>query len=92
MGWSSVVNATVLTSDCAAMGTASETRPMPFNKADGTRKDHPMMTRFDKLRYLKHAAGKFQAVALPYGKDMQSEMILMLPDQGFVDFFRRAWG
>lgn len=60
----------------------SSTQPQTFYKADGTEKQHPMMVQFDKYRYLKSAEGKFQAMALPYGKDQQQSMLLFLPDQG----------
>lgn len=77
-----LMNAIYFKGDWSEPFKESETKPMAFRKADGTSKDHPMMARGDKFRYVHSTDGKFQAMALPYGKDEQSEMLLFLPDAG----------
>jgi serine protease inhibitor len=77
-----LMNAIYFKGDWSEPFKESDTQALPFHKADGSTKDHPMMARSDKFRYVQSAEGKFQAVALPYGKDEQSEMLLFLPDAG----------
>ncbi|PKL75952.1 MAG: proteinase inhibitor I4 serpin [Candidatus Melainabacteria bacterium HGW-Melainabacteria-1] len=77
-----LMNAIYFKGDWSEPFKESETRVRDFHKADGSQQQHPMMSRHDKLRYLRNVEGKFQAVALPYGKSEQSEMLLILPDQG----------
>ncbi|HYG56871.1 MAG TPA: serpin family protein, partial [Symbiobacteriaceae bacterium] len=55
------------------------TQPRPFFKQDGSSKEHPMMTKDDRFRYLQ--GDNFQAVALPYG-DGRLNMYVFLPDKG----------
>lgn len=77
-----LMNAIYFKGDWSDPFKEADTKPMTFHKADGTSKEHPMMARGDKFRYVHSTDGKFQAMALPYGKDEQSEMLLFLPDAG----------
>ena len=82
-----LMNAIYFKGDWSDPFKESDTKAMTFHKADGSSKEHPMMSRRDKLRYLHDTSAKFQAVALPYGKDSngndgQTQMLLFLPDPG----------
>lgn len=59
-----------------------DTHNRAFHLADGTSVDHPMMSRTAKMRYLHDTDAKFQAVALPYGQEESTVMVLMQPDTG----------
>jgi serine protease inhibitor len=54
----------------------AETVARPFTLADGSRKQHPMMTQTGKYDY--YETEKFQAVSLPYGEGRFS-LYLFLP-------------
>jgi serpin B len=55
-----------------------QTQDLPFTVSDGTKKDVPMMRRFDKFEYMNFQQEGFEAIRLPYGNNKTS-MIVMLP-------------
>lgn len=57
----------------------AQTRPLPFTRADGSAKEHPMMIQSGRYRYFQ--GENFQAAALPYGEGRLS-MYVLLPDEG----------
>lgn len=77
-----LMNAIYFKGDWTKPFQASETQTQAFHRGDGTTLDTPMMQRGDKMRYVHNTDAKFQAVALPYGQDEQTLMVLMLPDEG----------
>lgn len=56
------------------------TQKRMFTGPDGSQAEHPMMQRFDSFSYAENE--DFQAVALPYGKAAETEMLLFLPRKG----------
>ncbi|MGV3523691.1 MAG: serpin family protein [Candidatus Sericytochromatia bacterium] len=77
-----LMNAIYFKGDWTEPFEVSNTQPMTFTKADGTTLQHPMMARGDKYRYARNEQSGYQMVSLPYGKDQQTEMLLLLPDAG----------
>ncbi|MBD2742138.1 serpin family protein [Coleofasciculus sp. FACHB-1120] len=57
-----------------------QTTTEPFYLADGTQKQHPMMSQRDKYKYYEN--DQFQAVSLPYGKGKLS-LYIFLPKENF---------
>lgn len=55
-----------------------QTQPRAFTLANGTQKQHPMMTQDGNYRY--HESREFQAISLPYG-DERLSMYIFLPAQ-----------
>ncbi|GBO53011.1 serine protease inhibitor [Pseudanabaena sp. lw0831] len=61
------------------------TKPQPFTLADGTKIQHPAMSRSGKYRY--YDAPTFQAISLPYGSRLFSmEIFLPKPESNLLEF------
>ncbi|RDW16449.1 hypothetical protein CWR48_16315 [Oceanobacillus arenosus] len=56
-----------------------QTENRPFDLADGTTKDVPLMSLKEKLAYMENES--FQAIALPYGDDESMSMNVFLPKE-----------
>lgn len=75
-----LINAIYFQADWSESFDEKQTREIPFNIADRTSKDHPVMFREGEYRYLE--GDGFQAVAIPYGKNERLSMYVFLPDNG----------
>jgi len=65
----------------------SLTKPQPFTLADGTKIQHPAMSRSGDYRY--YAAPTFQAISLPYGSGRFSMEIFLPKSQSNLGEFQK---
>lgn len=71
-----LINAVYFKGNWTTQFDASQTRERPFNRLDGSQKQHPMMSQSGKYQY--YETEQFQAVSLPYG-DGRLSMYIFLP-------------
>lgn len=75
-----LINAIYFKGEWSVPFDPQHTRDLPFYRADGTQKQHPMMFRGGNFDYLDHE--QFQAISLPYGENERVSMYIFLPAEG----------
>ena len=73
-----LINAIYFKGDWTKKFDKSQTTERPFNLANGSQKQHPLMSQSGKYRYYENKT--FQAVSLPYGKGRMS-LYVFLPSK-----------
>jgi serine protease inhibitor len=80
-----LINAVYFKGKWEAPFEKSLTKPQPFTLADGTKSQHPAMSRSGEYRY--YDAPTFQAISLPYGTGRFSmEIFLPKPKSNLLEF------
>jgi len=80
-----LINAVYFKGKWEAPFEKSLTKPQPFTLGDGTKIQHPAMSRSGEYRY--YDAPTFQAISLPYGSGRFSmEVFLPKPKSSLVEF------
>jgi serpin B len=76
-----LINAIYFKGDWSQPFDPQKTANKPFYRADGTQKQHPMMSQIGMFRYLE--TERFQAISLPYGKERRMSMYILLPKKSY---------
>lgn len=82
-----LINAMYFKGDWTQPFDKTLTADKPFVRADGSQKNHPMMSQRGEFRYLE--TEQFQAVSLPYGEGRRMSMYILLPKKAasMADFY-----
>lgn len=72
-----LINAIYFKGNWSRQFDKQQTKTEPFYLANGSSKNHPLMTQRSEYRYLDHSL--FQGVMLPYGEGRRMSMVVLLP-------------
>jgi len=75
-----LINAIYFKGNWSRQFNKQNTTTAPFYLANGTQKNHPLMTQQGEYRYSDN--GLFQGVMLPYGAGQRMSMVILLPKPG----------
>ena len=82
-----LINAVYFKGKWEAPFEKSLTKPQPFTLADGTKIQHPMMSRSGEYRY--YDAPNFQAISLPYGSGRFSMEVFLPKSNSNLEEFQQ---